>query len=38
MNLAFGLFGYNVVGSFYTCEICEMFVYKHSETVEHIKN
>ena len=22
----------------YTCEICEKFVYKHSETIEYVKN
>ena len=22
----------------YACEICEKFVYKHSEIIEHVKN
>ena len=22
----------------YTCKVCEMFVYKHTETIEYVKN
>ena len=33
-------FGFLTLGivELYTCKVCEMFVYKHTETIEYVKN